>query len=85
MKVGAHLQKHTVTHTHKKCISRDPRPWPCLIGYVWASQTHRRQLLDVVKVEKQFFERTLVAVDLLRNIGQTAMTAIDVVDLSGTV
>lgn len=47
--------------------------------------THRRKFLDVVEIQEQLFEGTLIAIDLLGNFGEAAVTAIDVVDLAGAV
>ncbi len=52
---------------------------------MWDPHTHRRQFLDVIEIQEQLFERTLVAIDLLGYFGEAAVTAIDVVDLAGTV
>ena len=41
--------------------------------------------MDVVEIDEQLFERPLVAIDLLGNLGESAVTAIDVVDLAGAV
>ena len=41
--------------------------------------------MDVVEIDEQLFERPLVAIDLLRYLGESAVTAIDVVDLAGAV
>lgn len=41
--------------------------------------------MDVIEIQEQLFERTLVAIDFLWDLGETAVTAIDVVDLAGTV
>ena len=52
---------------------------------MWDPHTHRRQFLDVIEIQEQLFERTLVTIDLLGDFGETAVTAIDVVDLAGAV
>lgn len=81
-----------LSHTHQTMQKMVSTPLATcgrrLIGsgaLMWDPHTHRRQFLDVVEVYEQLFERTLIAVDLLRDFGETAVTAIDVVDLAGTV
>ena len=52
---------------------------------MWDPHTHRRQFLDVVEIDEQLFERPLVAIDFLGYLGESAVTAIDVVDLAGAI
>lgn len=47
-----------------------------------ACDTYFRQVSDVVGVQKELFERTTVAEDVVGDVGETAVSFVDVLDLT---